>query len=365
MVCHRPPPLHGAAVMGEAAVTSPLVNTLFDVTAIPIQVNPGLGAQQRFGLGKLWSSLKLCFRVGHALAKQRPAALYLTANISGLAFWRDVVLASMARLAGAKRIYHLHMKGLRGQYLHSRVMRIAYRWMFDGAEVIHLSDRLYRDVAPVVPRARFHVVANGIDLAAVPEPERKARVPTVLFLSNLYASKGPLDLLDASRHVLERGIAHNLVFAGAGPEPAVVERILAAGPSVSWVGAVDGARKAALLAEADIFVFPSWYHFECQPLVVIEAMAAAKAIIASDEAAIPDLISDGETGLLVRSKAVDEIAEALVLLLEQPNFRAVLGEAAALRYRQEFTSAAFERRLADTLWRLTVAAGQNTQMLAA
>jgi glycosyltransferase involved in cell wall biosynthesis len=353
MVCHRPPPLHGAAVMGDAAARSTLLRELFDVTVIPIQANGGFGSLQRFGFGKVWSTVKLWAVVAKAL-RQRPDAFYLTANISGFAFWRDFVLALMARAAGVKRIYHFHMKGLRGQFQRSRLMRWAYRQMFAGAEVIHLSDRLYGDVAPVVPRARFHVVPNGLDIALSPQEDRKPRVPTVLFLSNLYESKGPLDLLDASRQVLERGIAHNLVFAGAGTEPAVVERICAAGTPVSWVGPVDGARKAALLAEADVFVFPSWYHFECQPLVVIEAMAAGKAIIASDEAAIPDLISDGETGLLVHGKSVGEITEALALLLENPNLRANLGAAAGNSYRQAFTAARFELRLAQTLWQLCV-----------
>jgi glycosyltransferase involved in cell wall biosynthesis len=351
MVCHRPPPLHGAAMMGEAAVTSEHVRALFGVTAISIRVNAGLGSLQRFGFGKMWASLRLCADVARALA-MRPTAMYLTVNVVGFAFWRDFVIVTLCRLARVKRVYHLHMKGLRRSYERSRLMRAAYRWVFGGADVIHLSERLYSDVAPVVPPERFHVVANGVDVAEVGASDRPKRVPTVLFLSNLYESKGPLDLLEASRCVLARGIEHNLVYAGAGAEAKVVERIRAAGPPVSWVGPVHGDRKAALLAEADVFAFPSWYHFECQPLVVIEAMASGKAIIASDEAAIPDLISDGENGLIARGRAVGQIADALARLLSDPELRAALGEAARSRYRQHYTAAHFERRLASTLWQI-------------
>jgi glycosyltransferase involved in cell wall biosynthesis len=349
-----PPPLHGAAVMGLAAARSERLRALFDVTVVPINVNRGLGAQQKFGLGKLWASLALWFAVARAILTRRPDAMYLTANISGFALWRDLVLVLMCRVAGIKRIFHFHMKGLRPRYERSRLIRPAYRLMFDGAEVVHLSQRLYSDVAPVVPAERFHVVANGIDIVA--SLPRANSTPTVLFLSNLYESKGPLDLLDASRRVLARGVAHNLVFAGAGPEAHVVDRIREAGPSVSWVGAVEGTRKAALLAEADVFVFPSWYHFECQPLAVIEAMAFGKAIIASDEAAIPDLVNDGTTGLIVRGHAVDEIADSLERLLLDPQLRARLGAAAAVRYRQAFTAEKFDERLARTLRQIALPA---------
>jgi glycosyltransferase involved in cell wall biosynthesis len=123
---------------------------------------------------------------------------------------------------------------------------------------------------------------------------------------------------------------------------------------VEWVGAVHGEAKSDLLRSADVFVFPSYYHFECQPLVIIEAMASGKAIIASDEAAIPDLISDHVDGLLVRARAVDELVEALCVLLSYPALRAKLGAAARARYEAAFTSEKFEQTLADTLWRIVV-----------
>jgi len=350
-----PPPVHGAAVMGQAAAQSAVLRELFDVTVIPIRINSGLASLQRFSLAKVWASLRLWLAVVRALVVRRPSAVYFTVNIAGFAFWRDLAIVLTCRLAGVRRVFHLHMKGLRGNYQRSRAMRAAYRLMFAGADVVHLSQRLYRDVEPVVPRDRFHVVHNGIDVEvdrAGRAPEQ-ADVPEVLFLSNLYASKGPLDLLEASRRVAALGIAHKLVFAGAGPEADVVRRIKASGHA-QWVGAVDGEAKRALLRSADVFVFPSYYHFECQPLAVIEAMAWGKAVIASDEAAIPDLIADGVDGILVRARAIDELTGALAMLLTHPGLRAKLGVAARARYEEEFTRAKFERRLADTLWRIAV-----------
>jgi len=361
MVCHMPPPVHGAAVMGQRAAEAAMVHALFEVCVIPIRVNKELGAQQRFSFGKLFSSLRLIVQVFRAVVAWRPAAMYFTANLTGFAFWRDLIAVLLCRLAGVRRILHFHMKGMRAGYERSRLMRAGYRMMFHDADVVHLSQRLYSDVEPVVSPRRFHVVANGVHVASAPVANEAAadEIQTVLFLSNLYESKGPLDLLEASTRLAARGVAHKLIYAGAGAEAHVVQRLCKADGHVKWVGPVRGEAKAALLRSADVFVFPTYYRFECQPLAVIEAMAYGKAIIASDEAAIPDLIHDGQSGLLVRARAIDELVNAMSLLLLHPGLRAKLGAAARARYEECFTLEKFEQTLAGTLWRIAVAPSER------
>jgi glycosyltransferase involved in cell wall biosynthesis len=74
--------------------------------------------------------------------------------------------------------------------------------------------------------------------------------------------------------------------------------------------AVFDSRKFTFFRNADIFIYPS--HHECMPIAVIEAMASAIAIVANRVGGLPDLIIDGENGILVDSGRPDQMASAIL-----------------------------------------------------
>jgi len=311
----------------------------------------------------VWASIALFAQAILTLINRRPDAVYVSISISGYALWRDLILTTIFRFARVPRIYHLHMRGVRERYERSAVFRIVYPLLFSGADVIHLSQRLFSDVECVVPAQKFYVVANGVGAGndthqrAISTPESGRKAPVVVFLSNLFIDKGPLDLLEASKRIASDGIPHELVFAGAGTDQSVVDQLTSASadqsqPSIKWLGPVYSDGKAVLLRSADIFVFPSYYHFECQPLVVIEAMAYGLSIIASDLAAIPDLIRHETDGLLIEPRNVDELTSALRRLLADEELRQRLGKSARQRYIDNFTIQKFENRLVAVLSKL-------------
>jgi glycosyltransferase involved in cell wall biosynthesis len=97
-----------------------------------------------------------------------------------------------------------------------------------------------------------------------------------------------------------------------------------------------------LLSLADIFVMPSLW--EGLPMAVLEAMVARKAIIASAIAGIPEAVVNGREGLLVPPGEPAPLADALEILLTQPERRHVLADAAAARAKREFTAAVMADR---------------------
>lgn len=356
LVCHIPPPVHGASVMGLHVSQSARLRAAFDVETIPIQINPeGVGGVHRFSAAKVFKSAAIGLRLANALLRRRPDLVYMAASIAGFSFIRDLVFASMVRMAGARIVYHLHMRGVESRFRSSRLHRAGYRWLFRNADVIHLSERLYADVACVVPRERFHVVQNGI---AGPPPSTTQAAPEdaeprILFLSNLHLDKGPLELLHACRRLREDGVPHRLVFAGDAADAAVTKEIAAAQADatqkVEWVGPAYGEEKTRLLASAAVFVFPSYYRFEVQPLSLMEAMALGVPVVTSDLAAIPDMVRDGVEGLLVEPRDVTGLSQAVRRLLQDDNLRRRMGSAARQRYLDCFTLEAFETRLVETL----------------
>ncbi len=119
--------------------------------------------------------------------------------------------------------------------------------------------------------------------------------------------------------------------------------------AVELVGARTGEAKADELAWADLFVFPTSYRNEGQPLVVLEAMAASLAIVATDYRGIPDTVRDGREALLVEPGDVAALAAGLERLAGEPDLRARLGAAARARYEERFVPERMDPELAALL----------------
>jgi glycosyltransferase involved in cell wall biosynthesis len=120
-----------------------------------------------------------------------------------------------------------------------------------------------------------------------------------------------------------------------------VAAALGLGERVEFLGHSDDV--PALLAASDAFVLPSL--FEGTPLALLEAMAAGKAVVTSAIAGVDEVVSDGETGLLVRPGDPDALAEALRRVVGDAELRARLGAAARLRAEAEHSAVGSTRRV--------------------
>ncbi len=149
---------------------------------------------------------------------------------------------------------------------------------------------------------------------------------TLLFLSRFAAGKGLMELLDAFNNVrtLHPGVSLHLV--GNGSEKLAVEKKISAlnlEENVTLPGYIYGKEKAQELVNADIFILPS-YSEGC-PVSLLEAMAAGLPIIATDVGGIPDIITDGENGVLLTSHTPDAIEKGINKMLENKINRQKIG----------------------------------------
>jgi glycosyltransferase involved in cell wall biosynthesis len=142
------------------------------------------------------------------------------------------------------------------------------------------------------------VVRNGIP---TPSPSASCKAASgkgsrFLLLCRLTEEKGVRVVLDAVRR-LPPDLRFELTIAGRGPLEPVVREASAADPRVRFVGFVQGDEKHALLSNADHLLIPSvWY--ENAPVTVVEAAAYGIGVIGSRIGGIPELVSEGSTGLL-------------------------------------------------------------------
>jgi glycosyltransferase involved in cell wall biosynthesis len=186
------------------------------------------------------------------------------------------------------------------------------------------------------------VVHYGLDVLPEPwgdSPEvplpNNARV--LLCVSRLEEQKGVDVAVRALARVREVEPRAVLVVLGEGPERAKL-----AGEGVYLPGRVGDV--AAWYRRAELLVHPArWEGFG---LAVLEAMLAGRSVVASRVSSIPELVVDGETGLLVPPDDADALAEALLSVLGDPARAAAMGEAGLARARLEFSVATMAERTA-------------------
>jgi glycosyltransferase involved in cell wall biosynthesis len=178
-------------------------------------------------------------------------------------------------------------------------------------------------------------------------------VPLVGLLSGFRVMKGHATVVDAAESLAGSGRVFHLVFVGSGPIEAIVrERVSRAGLTdrVSFLGFVDDP--ARLVRSLDIALYPP-LESDGMSRVLFECMASGRAVIASRVGAAAEVLSDGETALLVPGGDAPELARALERLLGDAALRRGLGQRAAALAHERYTSARVAERLVAHYQRLT------------
>jgi len=249
----------------------------------------------------------------------------------------------------------------------------AERTAYESAEaVIAVSAGMRADVLaayPAVDPVRVHVVHNGVDTAMyAPDPSTEAvrglgvdpDRPYVVYVGRITRQKGLPHLL-AAAHRITPGV--QVVLCASAPDtPEIAEEVRtgiaalqdARGGGVVWIEQMlDRRTVIQLLTHATVFCCPSVY--EPLGIVNLEAMACGTAVVASDVGGIPEVVLDGETGLLVHYDAAeasgpdgsgpdgsgpdgfaDRLAAALDALLVDPARAASMGQAGRDRAVRDF-----------------------------
>jgi glycosyltransferase involved in cell wall biosynthesis len=237
--------------------------------------------------------------------------------------------------------------GWRGKAL-ARPVRLLYRLTLPWTQkIVNISaGEMALMRAEGIPAGKMTVIYNGVDgeMFLPAKPQRDPRdaagkesplvVGCVAFLSK---RKGVNNLIDAFRQVVDRCPRARLQIIGDGEERAAL---------LAQIGALELQRHVELLGARpdvsklmnafDIAVLPSlWEPFG---LVIVEAMACAKPVVATRVGGIPEIVEHGRTGLLVPAATVEPLAQALLSLIENAALRKRLGEAGRQRFVERFDS---------------------------
>lgn len=351
-----PPPIHGVTV-ANALLLDALACARVSFVHVDTSDHRPLSNVGRLDVRNIVVAMRVAGLFLLTLLHRRPSLVYLPIAQNDLGFLRDALVLIMARIAGVKRIVHLHGGHFDVFYARSStVMRRLIEWSVRGAEAaIVLSPSLRRCFAGLISDKAIHVVPNGVRV----DMKREYRNPdacSVLFLSTLSSAKGLFDLIEAIPLVLRRHPRTRFVFAGEWYSDRerhwALSRLrdIGAELSVTWLGPVYSEAKLRLLRTTDVFVLPT-KQFEGQPYAILEAMAAGVPTIATSRGAIAETIDDGRTGILVEEADIAGLAGAISTLLDSPSLRHAMGEAAQMAIATNFSLARWEGELVQLVVR--------------
>jgi glycosyltransferase involved in cell wall biosynthesis len=356
-IIHLPPPVHGAGVAGRNIKESQLINASFDNFFINLTTANTLVDIGKIRFKKLYSIVSLWLKVFRTLINYKFDLCFITINSNGPAWYKEMVIVVLAKLFSVPIIYFYHNKGV-ASYSNTTFKKHLFRFQFENTKTILLSPMLFYDVSAFVKESDVFYCPYGIRNQSYFNSDEfkieKPKITTILFFSNLIDSKGVNILLDACYILKEKNIHFRCKYVGGEGDISAIQfnkrvRKMGLQNYVCYLGKKYGIEKEIAFTEADIFAFPTFYHNECFPLVLLEAMQASLPVISTYEGGIPDIVKDGETGYLVPQRDILALADRMEQLILNPELCQRMGAAGRKRYEELFTVEIFENRLLEIL----------------
>jgi glycogen(starch) synthase len=205
--------------------------------------------------------------------------------------------------------------------------------------VVGCSDAILQRGRELVPEISSH--ASVIYNAQKPGPIRPLPLasdpPVLLYLGRLSHEKGVDIALAAFASLIERFPSIRMIVAGDGPEREALERQTRRRNlvhAVRFLGWVSQEEVPALVNTTSMLVLPS--RGDAFPLVGLQAALMERPVVATCVGGLPEMVSNGETGILVEPESPDALAEAVALLLERPRLAQRMGKSARRHVLQTF-----------------------------
>lgn len=304
----------------------------------------------------------------------RRLVVYLTAAQSLPGFLRDLATIWPLSLLGHRVVCH-QFGGNYGGFFSacSGPVRALIRRTLARVDTVIVEGAPVKEQFSFLPgyQQKVRVVPNGLPERSIILPQQPKELPTggpieLLYLSNMLETKGYWDVLRAVELLLERGRQVRCQFAGRflvtsdsvrfrDPDRArsafleYLEERPRVSAVVSYRDGLFGPEKAEAFRRCHLFLLPSAYVAEGQPVSVLEALAYGCVTIATRHRLIPTMVEDGRTGFFVPYASPEAIVERVERLIDHPEEFRTLSQNALKVFREGFSAESYFERLVETL----------------
>lgn len=294
--------------------------------------------------------LKTTLRLATWLKKTKPSVIH------GGQFLTNLHTTAASKLAGVGPVIIEEHGHNRWKRWHHHLLDRLICSKADGVVCCSGSVKRVAQSSLGIPDDRFHVIHNCIDLTEIGgRSETRAQVRESLGVSRneiligtvgtLRPEKGHGVLIQAWRQLCEQNadMRMKLVIVGDGPIRQQLHDEAVNVPGIVWAGSRSDVGE--VLAAMDVFVFPS--IDEGLGIALLEAMATGLPSVVSNEGGIPEIVTDGETGIVVEAGDSNDLCDGLVKVSREIDLRRKLGAAAQVVAISGHSPAVYCQRLLD------------------
>jgi glycosyltransferase involved in cell wall biosynthesis len=218
----------------------------------------------------------------------------------------------------------------------SFIFRWILRYNFQRADFVTATSRMLADTTAMFcpPNTKVHVIPFGVDTNTFSpissNEEKKKEKLTVGIVKTMRPRYGIRELILAFQKVSKDFPTANLIIVGGGEQLSELRAMvkdLNMETCITLTGLVNHSQITKYLHNFDVFVVPSLTNRESFGVAAVEASACGLPVIASNVGGLPEVVLDGETGLLVPPGNIDALAQAISCLLANPALRNQMGQA--------------------------------------
>jgi glycosyltransferase involved in cell wall biosynthesis len=270
-----------------------------------------------FSLSKFFFNLKLTLYFYKIFKSD---IVYITPGQTFFGVLKYAVFILLTSLLNKQLITHIHGNYLGNEFqnlkgIKKKIFKVLLNKTSKG---IVLSETLTGNMSPFIKNEDIHVLYNFVEnylFVDIEDINLKLKNPTprIVFLSNLMEEKGIFELLEALKILESEGFEYKAQIAGNIDAKHIhkTKKLFNSLKHVEYVGVVSGNQKKTLLLWGNIFILPTYYEMEGQPISILEAMATGNVVLTTNHAGIPDVFKDTVNGYYVDKKSPLDIVSKI------------------------------------------------------